>query len=90
MDTLREKKYCVGEAARLLGISARCVHTLINSGELRAYRIGTKFVISESGLLDFLITNEYTPLRNPGNAHRRVRVRKRVKPHPEKFVYLKL
>lgn len=45
-----ERKFLVADCAKILNMSKTSVHRLIHNGELRAYRIGHKFVIPMSAL----------------------------------------
>ena len=46
----------ISEAARILGVSARHLYTLANTGELPVLKLGTRVVISKAVLEEMLRT----------------------------------
>lgn len=55
----REQLYTVAEVSQYLQLSRQQIYRLIDSGELRAYRMGRgSFRIPESALDEFLVPTE--------------------------------
>ncbi len=54
IDTTTTRFLTVGEVAALLRVSTMTVYRLINSGELRAARIGRSFRLREEDLQSYL------------------------------------
>jgi excisionase family DNA binding protein len=76
MDRLHDEKYSTTQAAELLGVTSRQVVDLIREGELTAYRIGSKYVLCQSDLLEFLNARRVTsPSTELPRASRRIHAR---------------
>ena len=62
MQLLEEKKYTVGETAKILGCSKSQVKFLLRTGQLRGYKLSLgksgKWRIYESSILEFIIEND--------------------------------
>ena len=64
MEPTYNRTYTVKDASEILQISENMVEQLVNSGELRSYRIGRLIRITGAAILDFQgLTNTVNPRR---------------------------
>lgn len=65
--------YSVADAARLLGVSRAMAYRYIGSGELRSRRIGSRRLVSEAALSEFIGDSRTAPAADmPGAVRREV------------------
>jgi excisionase family DNA binding protein len=70
------------QAARLLGISQTTVYDLCRARKLRHYRVGSKYLIPEAALAEFLAMAEVRPEPDGEPATPKAPTRRRRKPAP--------
>ena len=63
-DSVERLSYSVQESAAMIGISSRMLHEYIKDGSLSHFRLGTRVLIPESALRDFIAMRT----QNGGNA----------------------
>ena len=59
LDTALERRFTEKETAELLGVSKMTVRRKREAGELRFYKIGSRIIISESQIAQFLEGSEW-------------------------------
>jgi excisionase family DNA binding protein len=60
-DTEAGRPLTTSQAARLLGISQTTIYDLCRARRLRHYRVGSKYLIPEAALAEFLAAAEVLP-----------------------------
>ncbi len=61
--TVSETYLSVKQVSKQIGVSARLVYKLVNSGSLTHVRVGHRIVIPKSELQNFLERHQFTALR---------------------------
>lgn len=54
VEQLREPKTPVEEVATILGVSKMQVYRLLHAGEIRHYRVGTRFIIPVRAVREYM------------------------------------
>jgi len=58
---IHEEKFSPRQTGKILGVSRQTIITLIDTGKLRAIKVGGQWRIMESALAEFMKKNETRP-----------------------------
>lgn len=67
-NRITEPKYSIGELAKALRVSTITVRRWISQGKIKHYRLGTKILIAESHIQEFLDSIETRGLTDEQNS----------------------